>query len=57
MSKFHSLEVVGRGGETQVQVGEISNSMTLRLKCVLWYNRMFVSSVRGLISNKCMLRR
>ena len=27
MSDFHSIEVVGRGGETQLQVGEIRVSV------------------------------
>ena len=27
MSNFHPLEVVGRGSETQLQVGENSNSL------------------------------
>ena len=29
MSNFHPLEVVGRGSETQLQVGENSNYLTL----------------------------
>ena len=31
MSKFHSLEVVGRGSETQLQVNENLNKMTWRI--------------------------
>ena len=30
MSNFHTLEVVGRGGKTQLQLGE--NSITYRFK-------------------------
>ena len=32
MSNFHPLEVVGRGSETQLQVGENLNYLILRLK-------------------------
>ena len=32
MSNFHPLEVVGRGSETQLQVGANFNLMTLRVK-------------------------
>ena len=32
MSNFHPLEVVGRGSETQLQVGENLNKMTEREK-------------------------
>ena len=32
MSKFHPLEVVGRGSETQLQVGGNLNSLTQRFK-------------------------
>ena len=31
--KFQPLEVVGRGSETQLQVGENLNKMTSRFKC------------------------
>ena len=31
MSNFHPLEVVGRGSETQLQVGENLNKLTLAL--------------------------
>ena len=33
MSNFHSLEVVGRDSETQLQVGEIMNYLIERFKC------------------------
>ena len=32
MSNFHPLEVVNRGSETQLQVGEKLNKITLRLR-------------------------
>ena len=32
MSNFHPLEVVGRGSETQLQVGENFNKITYRVK-------------------------
>ena len=32
MSDFHPLDVVGRGSETQLQVGGDSNSLTYRFK-------------------------
>ena len=35
MSNFHPLEVVGRGRETQLQVGENLNKFTLQDKCQL----------------------
>ena len=31
MSNFHSLEVVGRGSETQLQVSENSGMMTIKI--------------------------
>ena len=33
MSNFHPLDVVCRGSETQLQVGENSNHITQRFKC------------------------
>ena len=32
MTNFHALEVVGRGSETQLQVGENSNYLIKRFK-------------------------
>ena len=32
MRNFHPLEVVGRGSQTQLQVGEKSNNITQRVK-------------------------
>ena len=32
MSNFHSLEVVGRGSETQLQAGEKLNKITERVE-------------------------
>ena len=36
MSIFCSLEVVGRGSETQLQVGENLNKLTSRVTCLCW---------------------
>ena len=33
MGHFHPLEVVGRGGETQLQVGEDLSYLIQRFKC------------------------
>ena len=34
MSDFHPLEVVGRGSETQLQVGENLNTLTVYIDCL-----------------------
>ena len=40
MSNFHPLEVVGRGCETQLRVGENLNQLNHRI----WVNKLFLSS-------------
>ena len=38
MNNFHPLEVVGRGSETQLQVGEILNDVSQRFRVNLIYS-------------------
>ena len=38
MSNFHPLEVIGRGSETQLQLGDVFNYMTQGFKGVLLYH-------------------
>ena len=44
MSNFHPLEVVGRGSETQLQVGENLNDLMQRFKGYLLKLFIFRSS-------------
>ena len=52
MSKFHLLEVVGRGSETQLQVGENLNKLTWRMKIKLYSYILF--SFENVICNSTL---
>ena len=55
MSKIHPLKVVGRGGETQVQVGENLNSLTKGQTNVSHWSHcshMYNRQIRQLKKNK-----
>ena len=51
MSNFHSLEVVGRGSETQLQVSENVNSHQLNYGAIM-YSDNFIKYLRS----ECDLR-